>query len=75
MRDLAEIWANASDHDINNFSSWWTKIHTGFFELHICLKIDGGHGKSQRPPLSYSDPALISKNLWGINGIFGQKVA
>jgi hypothetical protein len=25
MRDLAEIWANASDHDIKNFSSWWKK--------------------------------------------------
>jgi hypothetical protein len=32
MRDLAEIWANAS-HDIKNFSSWWKKIRTGILEL------------------------------------------
>jgi hypothetical protein len=33
MRDLAEIWANASDHDIKNFSSWWKKIRPGILEL------------------------------------------
>jgi hypothetical protein len=33
MRDLAEIWANASDADIKNFFSWWTKIPTGILEL------------------------------------------
>jgi hypothetical protein len=33
MRDFAEIWRNASDHDINNFSSWWKKIRAGIFAL------------------------------------------
>jgi hypothetical protein len=33
MRDLAEIWANASDADIKNFSSWWKKIPAGILEL------------------------------------------
>jgi hypothetical protein len=33
MRDLAEIGANASDHDINNFSFWWKKIGAGILEL------------------------------------------
>jgi hypothetical protein len=33
MRDFAEIWGNASDHAINNFSSWWKKIRAGIFEL------------------------------------------
>jgi hypothetical protein len=32
MRDFAEIWGNASDHDIHNFSFWWTKIPAGVFE-------------------------------------------
>jgi hypothetical protein len=27
-----------------------------FSSYKIPLKIEGGHGKSQRPPLSYSDP-------------------
>jgi hypothetical protein len=33
MRDFAEIWGNASDHDANNFSFWWRKILAGVFEF------------------------------------------
>jgi hypothetical protein len=33
MRGFADIWGNASDHDINNFSSWWKKIRAGILEL------------------------------------------
>jgi hypothetical protein len=33
MRDFAEIWGNASNHDINNFSSWWKKIPARIFKL------------------------------------------
>jgi hypothetical protein len=38
MRDFAEIWGNASDHDINNFSAWWKKIRAGIFELEDSLQ-------------------------------------
>jgi hypothetical protein len=30
MRDLAEIWGNASDHATNNFSFWWEKMAPAF---------------------------------------------
>jgi hypothetical protein len=33
MRDFAEIWANASYHDIKNFFSWWKKIPAGILEV------------------------------------------
>jgi hypothetical protein len=64
MRDLAEIWANALDHDINNFSSWWNKIRARILELEdspqnwrIAWK-----KPTARAPLCW--PPLLSINFW-----------
>jgi hypothetical protein len=64
MRDFAGIWGNASDHEMNNLSSWRKKIRAGLFEWEDSPQNWRGHGKSQRLSLSYSEHRLLSNDFW-----------
>jgi hypothetical protein len=49
MRDFAEIWGNASDHEMNNLSSWGKKSAPDFSSEKIPLKIEGDMEKASDP--------------------------